>query len=285
MTVLEHAADFIWRNARLLERTLFERLFRNGAAEPVLNAVRAYRNSDGGFGHALEADIRAPGSGPLHCEIALRTLQQAGIRDAGIAIGVCDFLDSVARPNGSVPIALPDILAYPRAAHWATLSQDDGDVNPTASLAGLLHWHGITHPWLSRATTWCWEQIERPIDEAHTLRTALAFLQYVPDRPRAETLAGPVAEQAFTARYFNAEPAATSYGLTPLHLAPAPDAAGASASPAPLLAVHLDHLPAHQQAGGGWPIAWQPPGPGAAMEWRGAMTLEALTILRAYGRI
>ena len=39
----------------------------------------------GGFGNALEADIRAPGSTPLACENALRALREADIRDAAIA--------------------------------------------------------------------------------------------------------------------------------------------------------------------------------------------------------
>src|SRR3954467_4301656 len=85
MSVIERAADFIWRNARLLERTLFARLFLDGPGEPVVNALRAYRNPDGGLGLSLEADMRAPSSQPLHCEIALRALHQAGMRDPAIA--------------------------------------------------------------------------------------------------------------------------------------------------------------------------------------------------------
>jgi len=57
---LQKAQDFIWCNARLIERYLFTLLFANGSREPVLAALRAYQNEDGGFGNALEPDKRCP---------------------------------------------------------------------------------------------------------------------------------------------------------------------------------------------------------------------------------
>ncbi|MGC1190744.1 MAG: hypothetical protein WA861_09145, partial [Candidatus Binatus sp.] len=158
--VVEHAADFIWRNARMLERAIFARAFSNGSSEAVVNALAAYRNSDGGFGNALEADIRAPASTPLACECALRALHEADIRDRALASGMCEFLSSVAEPNGRVEIALPHILDYPRAAHWNSPSFGSDSPNPTAGILGLLHYQGSDHPWLTRAGEWCWQRLE-----------------------------------------------------------------------------------------------------------------------------
>src|ERR1700733_7328352 len=146
--MMEHAADFIWRNARLLERTIFVRAFLDGSSEAVIAALNAYRNPDRGFGHALEADMRAPGSTPLACENALRALREADIREPAIAAGICEFLASVAEPDGRVEIALPHILDYPRAAHWNSPSFGSDSPNPTAGLAGLLHHQGADHEWL-----------------------------------------------------------------------------------------------------------------------------------------
>ena len=53
------AAEFMATRARVLDRRVFQRLFQGGAPEPVRDAVAAYRNDDGGFGHALEPDLRA----------------------------------------------------------------------------------------------------------------------------------------------------------------------------------------------------------------------------------
>jgi hypothetical protein len=250
MDTLAHATDFLWRNARLIERAVFARRFLDGHADHVRDAVRAYRNPDGGFGHGLEADIRSPTSQPLHVEVALRALQSAGIRDAELARGACAFLAGIA-PDGRVPIALPSMLDYPRAAHWTALGPPDDSPNPTAAVVGLLHFQGIAHPWLDRATAWCWQRLEQPVDEAHDIRAALTFLQFAPDRPRAEALAIDVARQAHDARYFRADAGAGDYGLTPLQLIPTPDAVGRGAFSDALLDAHLDHLLASQSEDGG----------------------------------
>ena len=67
----EKAANFIWENGRLLERRLFEYFFLGGSKNGVLNAINAYQNEDGGFGHAMEPDLRTPDSQPLFVEFAL----------------------------------------------------------------------------------------------------------------------------------------------------------------------------------------------------------------------
>ena len=58
------AETFIWSAARLVDRHRYALLFADGPAEPVVDALRGYRNEDGGFGHALEPDLRAPSSQP-----------------------------------------------------------------------------------------------------------------------------------------------------------------------------------------------------------------------------
>lgn len=285
MSILAHATDFIWRNARLLERARFASLFLEASSDQVRDAVCAYRNPDGGFGHALEPDVRAPASQPLHVEVALRALQSAGIRDPEVATGACSFLASVAQEDGPVPIVLPSIQGYPRAAHWQDGDWLTASLNPTAALVGLLWYQGIDHPWLDRAAAWCWHRLDQPIEQAHSILCALTFLQFVPERQRAEALAVQVARQAQKSSYFNAQPGADGYGLTPLQLAPAPDAVGRAAFPDHLIDAHLDDLLARQQDDGGWPISWTPPGPAAICEWRAIVTLDALITLRAYGRI
>src|SRR5262249_28395159 len=93
-TILARAEEFIWSNARLLERRLFARLFKGAPAEPVLAALRAYQNEDGGFGNALEPDKRCPDSQPVDQEVALHVLDDVGM-DEAIARRVCDFLMSI----------------------------------------------------------------------------------------------------------------------------------------------------------------------------------------------
>ena len=61
MTIdLDSARTFTYANARVLERHRVAALIDGAPAEPVVAALRAYRNPDGGFGHALEPDVRGP---------------------------------------------------------------------------------------------------------------------------------------------------------------------------------------------------------------------------------
>ena len=78
---IEAAERFILANARLLDRHRLAVLLHGAPAAPVLAALRAYRNPDGGFGHALEPDIRAPESEPASTLHALGVLAEVGALD------------------------------------------------------------------------------------------------------------------------------------------------------------------------------------------------------------
>jgi hypothetical protein len=47
----------------------------------------------------------------------------------------------------------------------------------------------------------------------------------------------------------------------------------------------LDHLVASQDSDGGWPINWAKWSPTTEMEARPGVTVKALRVLRAYGRL
>ncbi len=284
-TIINNAAKFIWNNARLLERVLFAHLFEGGPRDIVAAAVAAYRNDDGGFGHALEPDVRAPSSQPLFCEIALRALHAASIRDSTLASGVAEFLASIAEPIGRVAIVMPEVLKYPRAVHWTNPEFSGDSPNPTAALVGMLRYQRVEHRWLERAAAWCWRRVEQPIDEAHEIVCALTFLEHEPDRERASAVAIKLAKSADLAKWFLRDPGSEQYGLTPLHLCPRPDSIARPAFADALINAHLDDLARRQQPDGGWPISWTAPSPASEMEWRGIWTLDALVRLRAYGRI
>ena len=86
------AADFLAASARVLDRRVFQRLFCGGAAEPVRDAVAAYRNADGGFGHALEPDCRTAASQPAAVEMALRIMDLADAWDERLVRDAIDWL-------------------------------------------------------------------------------------------------------------------------------------------------------------------------------------------------
>ncbi|MBN1139538.1 MAG: hypothetical protein JXM73_23380 [Anaerolineae bacterium] len=283
--ILSRAQTFILTHARLLERRLFEVQFGHAEPAAVGRAVRAYQNADGGLGHALEPDLRCPESQPLFIEVGLAALCEAGRHDLDLASSACAFLESVSDEVGLVPPILETALASPHAGHWGP-SALVPDLNPTAGLCGLLHYQGVAHPWLSHATETCCELLLRdPPREAHTLVCATRLADHLPDRALAKRLTDVIASALPQARFFIAEAPVQGYGLTPLHFAPHPDSAWRALFSKRQIDGHLQDLLARQQADGGWPISWEPPGPAAALEWRGRGTLEAVCCLAAYGQI
>src|SRR5687767_3611864 len=141
---LARAHAFLDTHARLLERRLALLWSRPDpvAAVAVVDALAGYRNADGGLGHALEPDVRAPHSQPLAVDFALGVLGQvldspaaadALVREkvAGFAGSLVPYLDSVTSPEGGLPIVLPDIADHARAEHWGDGRFPVG-LNPTA---------------------------------------------------------------------------------------------------------------------------------------------------------
>src|SRR5215469_13455066 len=131
---VEQAQTFMWTHARLLERHLFAYLLANGSRDAVLAALRPYQNADGGFGNALEPDIRAPVSQPVPVEMALKILDLVDgfTAAAGMVTRACDYLLTITPPEGGVPSALPSIRAYPRAPWWECEDVPAASLNPTA---------------------------------------------------------------------------------------------------------------------------------------------------------
>ena len=112
------AADFLARHARVLDKRVFERLFGDSAAAPVRDAIAAYRNDDGGFGHGLEPDCRTAASLPAAVEMALRLMDLAGAWDERLVKDACDWLVSVGPAEGGVAFALPSVAQGPHAPWW-----------------------------------------------------------------------------------------------------------------------------------------------------------------------
>ena len=88
--------QFLHGHARLLEMRLFGSLFERAPAPGVVDALRPYQNDDGGFGHALEPDIRCPASLPIYVETAFQVMDVAGSVDEEMVSQACGFFG----PNG-----------------------------------------------------------------------------------------------------------------------------------------------------------------------------------------
>lgn len=279
----QQAQDFIWRNARQIERFLFSYLFDHGSQEQVLTALRAYQNEDGGFGNALEPDKRCPSSQPQDIEFALHILDMIDAMHDPMVAHACDYLVTITTPEGGVPFALPTLNVYPHAPWWTTEDNPPASLNPTAAITGLLLKHGVRHPWIETASAFCWRQIaETDIDAFHMLMPAITFLEYVPDRERAERELQRIAARISQPDIIALDPDAEGYIQKPLDWAPMPQSYCRRLFTDDIIQTHLAALARHQQSDGGWTISWEPISPAVELEWRGWTTIAALRTLDAY---
>ena len=285
MTDLDAAADFIWRHARLIDRHRFAHLFLGADAAPVVRALRAHQNPDGGFGHALEPDIRTPSSQPGATMHVLEMLAEAGAFDDPMVGDVCEFLATITRDDGGVPFVLASAMEHPHAPWWQPA--DESSVIQTAAHAAVLLEQRRAHPWLDGATAFCWERIESGrVDGAYGLRYAVAFLDAVPDEARAVAALDRIGPRLVEEGLVALDPATLAgETFTPLQYSPRPELRSRRMFAAEAIDAHLDVLAAGQQHDGGWTFPWPAWCPAAELDWRGYVTIDALKVLRANGRL
>ena len=298
------ARDYLKLHARPLDRALFEYRFEAAPAQTVTDELSRYLNPDGGFGHALEPDVRTPSSSALATGIALGILRElTRLASSPMVAGAVRFLlqtfDADSRLWRVVP---PDANEHPHAPWWheedGSLARtfDDFAIIPRAQIVALFHHYAELVPagWLDDLTEETVSTIERLDDDAFAgggdgLRYCLdlAEADAVPSRfkdrlvPRLRDL---------SRRIVCLEPHEwTGYCATPLKVAPRPDSAMAGVLWEDLQR-NLDLVIHRQVEQGTWeptwtwgdfyPEIWLE----AAQEWRGHLTLETLTTLRAFGR-
>ncbi len=286
------AAAFV-ANARVLDRRRFQRLFEDGPAAPVRDAVAAYRNDDGGFGHALEPDCRAPGSQPAAAEMALRIMDETDAWDEDLVRGACDWLAAVAPAEGGAAFVESTLKGWPHAPWWVPEEGHPASLVATGMIAGTLYARGVSHPWLDGATEVMWNRIAK-FDAGQGGSTTLGgyemfgvlgFLQHVPDQDRAREVFGRVGPLILERNLVSLDPEAPGEVHGVLSFAPEPDSLARTLFDDATVQAHLDHLAQGQKDDGGWTFNWPAWSPAAELDWRGFLTVDALRVLRANGRL
>jgi hypothetical protein len=298
------ARDYIKTQARPLERALFEYHFEDLSAEAVRLQLAVFQNPDGGFGRALEPDIRSPSSSALATEIGLRMLTELDTPPdypmvSAVVRYTLDSLDPCTKTWRVVPL---DVNQYPHAPWWhdqdGSLERIFGDfkVTPRAGiLAGLYHYAEIVPPgWLDQVTAATAADIKSMNTEAFGGGgDALVYARRLAEAPN---LPQPIKDwlvpyvQRLADRVVARDPEAWSqYCTPPLKLAPTPRAITAGVI-GDCLGPHLDYLIDQQSSQGYWDVTWSwadylDVWEAAKREWRGILIMEALGSLQAYGRI
>lgn len=299
----ERARQFVQAEARALDRALFQFRFEHALAEDVVAALSAYRNDDGGFGHALEPDVRTPLSSALATGIGLQILKEIG-RPASdpLVKGATQYLLDTWRTQDQAWRVIPaEANDHPHAPWW---HDEDGSlartfdqylIIPRAQLVGLLHHFSedVPAPWLEALTERTVADIET-IDRLGTgggddlaYALSLAEEEALPDAYRQRLLHR---LRAVVPGVVSRDPAEWhTYTIHPLKVIHSPASPVADLVKEAIEA-DLDYQIEHQTAEGTWDPVWTWRGAypdawaQARHEWRGELTLRTLTILRAFGR-
>ena len=300
----KRALTYLKTQARPLERTLFEHSFEDGSVEAVLTHLKKFQNPDGGFGNALEPDMRSPSSSALATEIGLQLLAELGVSsDHTMVRGAVGYaLESLDEENLTWRVAPLDVNEHPHAPWWhdseGSLARtfDDYLITPRAGIIANLHVYRDLLPpdWLEVVTEATLTTVKGMED--HKFGGGGAALNYLRKLAEAPGLPGHVTDwlvprvRELADKVVARNPKQwTAYCAPPVKLAPTPEAITAGVL-ADCLPAHLDYLIAQQSHQGYWDVTWEwSDYPDvwvlAKGEWRGVLIMETLTSLKAYGRI
>jgi hypothetical protein len=296
----ERARTFLAAQGRAVELAQLRQTFGGAPAQDVARALAEYQNADGGFGNALESDVRTPTSSALATSVGLGILRDAGLgADSPQVQRAVQYLVATVDPQEHVWRIVPtDANLHPHAPWWhdqdGSLAEGFGAyrVNPRADLVGLLHSYASLAParWLEDLTERAVADIESRDLDAHELICAVRLVESpgLPERYRSR-LIQPVTEQALRTVSRNADEW-KDYTPQPLWYVDSPrsllagelqDAIGAN----------LDFLIDQQTEAGSWepswswgdlyPDAWEH----AKRDASSMLTFKALRQLEAFGRI
>jgi hypothetical protein len=286
---LPAATSFLATHARVLDRRRFQLLLEDSEPSAVLAALDAYRNPDGGYGWGLEPDLRSTESqsgGALH---AFEVFEGIAPATCPRAVELCEWLASASLPDGGLPFALPVTDAAGCAPFWAHADPTVSSLQITAFVTATAHRvaahdPGIAgHPWLTRATRYCLAAVEAMGEAPHALEltAALWFLDAAHDsHPEATALLDRLGKLIPASGLLHVEGGTDEEMMRPLDIAPAPDRPVRALFDPAAISAELQRLVSQQQDDGGWPVDFRSYSPAAVLEWRGYMTVRAVSILK-----
>jgi len=115
---LKHINNWMHRNARELDLKIWECLFANGDAVAVADAMLAYQNEDGGFGHGIDPDNWNVNSVPYASLYGIETLDMVGFYDMDHPVyqGIRKYLNATGPAQWI--FTLPTNADYPHASFY-----------------------------------------------------------------------------------------------------------------------------------------------------------------------
>jgi hypothetical protein len=292
------AASFIATDGRPLEQALFEFHFNNGSVEDVLVELGKFQNPDGGFGHAVEPDVRMPESSAFISSVAFQVISELDVPadHSMVQSGIAYFERTHNGSIGGWDPTGPIVNDYPRAPWW-NYSEVDGRLdelkqsNPGAEIAGYLQKYraASNDEFVDAVTGDALRVIEGLPDdmEVHSMLCFMRLAECSPPRV-ADRLLPKLKRGVHSVLGKSAEEWA-KYGGRPLWFAGSTDSLLADEL-RDLVQIQLDYEIDTQMEDGSWSPVWswgqyEDDWEQAKTEWAGYLTLRNLMALRAWGRL
>ena len=291
------ATAFLHEHGRPLDRARLAFAFGTGHASDVLAELAHFRNNDGGFGRALEPDLRLADSSVIATTMAMQVLVEcdADASDPmvrGAVVYLLDQLDRDALAWTCVPLHVDDA---PHAPWWGPEEKKTGfTANPGAEvLAHFYRWSSLVpaglltaltdaamahleahHAELSMHDAFCFEWLCKTVAVPVPIQTKVRGLLY--DRVLELVETNPDKWSA--------------YGTRPLNVVASPGSVYHDALRNAVEA-NLDYLIDTQQPSGAWlphwswgevdSEAWEQ----SKRDWQGYLIVEHLVRLGAFNRL
>jgi len=295
----EASRQFIETTARPLEIARFRHAFAGGSVEAVFDALRNYQNPDGGFGHALEPDLRTKESSVLCTSIAFQVIRSTQTKpdQAFVSRGIQFFLETLDRAEGHWRIIPTLAERSPHAPWWNQAGRENEfncfSLNPSAEILGYLYDYQelIPRDILSSLSDQVLSHLSGLDEiEMHDFLCCIRLLktETLPDEIR-EPLKRNLA--VLIPRTVAISPEQWSgYSLRPLQVVDAPGSIFESELKE-AVAANLDYEISSQNKDGSWTPTWTwgdaypDDWKIARREWSGVITLDKLLLLKKFERI
>lgn len=293
------AASFVQAQAREVDKRLFDFYFEGGTAVSVLNALAAYQNEDGGFGHGIEPDFRLRASSPMATSVGLQygTAVNAPATHPIVQKAISYLVQTFDQNHHYWPATYENVNDEPHAFWWHVDKLAPPDEtrwpNPSAEIVGYLHRYSSLVPanLLKQVILHAEANLNSsPIISGDTPQkyNTLCWERALPSLPGSLATAVTAAIQRTFATYKSIQ-SDTFEELGILSFAPTPNNILAQIAPNAIQQA-LDHEIDNQAEDGGWWPGWhwgqyEDVWPIAKQEWAGKITVDTLHTLQNYGRI
>jgi len=295
------AKNYLFAHGRKVDQQLFDYHFARGSATQVLAALLPYQNADGGFGHALEPDLRTAASTAVATQqgfAILRTIGASG-REPVVQHAIHYLLTTLEAATLVWPIVGPEVEDAPHAPWWTYVNIHANFrgflANPRAALVGFLHDYAdlVPPPLLAELTDAVITHLEAEPDqlEMHDLFCYLSLANTVKLPPAARTRVMAKLHRTIPPSVATDPELWDGYVLFPLDVAPTPEAPFARSIDRAAIAANLDLWIESQLPDGSWPLSWgwdfvnKDAWARAERDWKGYHILHRLQTLVAYGRV